>query len=47
MLELVPSAQRLIEVVTVVNILPWLTIMIAALLMRQLRWFGLGGRYDG
>jgi hypothetical protein len=47
MLGLVPAAQRLIEVVTVVLILPWLTIMIAALLMRQLRWFGMGGRYDG
>lgn len=47
MLGLVPAAQRMIEVVTVVLILPWLTIMIAALLMRQLRWFGMGGRYDG
>lgn len=47
MLGLIPAVQRLIEVVAVVSILPWLTIMIAALLMRQLRWFGLGGRYDG
>jgi len=47
MLELVPAAQRLIEVTTVVMMIPWLVMMIAALLMRQLRWFGMGGRYDG
>jgi len=43
-LGLVDESVRLIEVVAVIMTLPWLAIMIAALLMRQLRWFGMGGR---
>jgi hypothetical protein len=45
--ELDPATVRLLETIAVISIVPWLTIMIAALLMRQLRWFGFGGKYDG
>jgi antibiotic biosynthesis monooxygenase (ABM) superfamily enzyme len=47
MLDLIPATVRLMETVAVVSILPWFTIVVSALLMRQLRWFGFGGKYDG
>jgi hypothetical protein len=40
MAELIPEVQQLIATTAVVGVVPFLGITLAAILMRQLRWFG-------